>query len=53
LKPREATLHGLWKDAGENEDVDDLRRNLSALIGVTLREVLSRAHPHARQILAD
>jgi GTPase SAR1 family protein len=53
LKPREARLHGLWKDADENEDVDDLRCDLAALIGVTLREVLRRAHPQARQILAD
>lgn len=53
LRPREAVLHRLWKDAGNDDSADRLRHDLAALIGETLREVLRRAHPEARRILAD
>ena len=53
LGPREATLHGVWSDAGESANADRVVRDLASLIGDTLRDVLRRAHPQARRILAD
>jgi GTPase SAR1 family protein len=53
LGPREASLHGVWSEAGESANADRVVRDLAALIGDTLRDVLRRAHPQARRILAD
>jgi hypothetical protein len=53
LRTREAALRRLWKDAGDDESADRLGRDLDALIAGTLREVLRRAHPEARRLLAD
>jgi hypothetical protein len=51
--PREATLRAVWSDAGESANADRVLRDLAALIDETLRDVLRRAHPQARRILAD
>jgi hypothetical protein len=52
-KPHEAALRRLWKAGGGDGSVEDLRRDLARLIERILREVLGRAYPGARRILAD
>jgi hypothetical protein len=52
-KPHAAALRRLWKAGGEDGGVEDLRGDLASSIERVLREVLRRAYPGARRILAD